>query len=297
MINFQILKTFVTVAEQKNFRKAGEVLQYSQPTISVHIKTLEDTLGEILLNRKVKGVELTENGELFLQYARKVLFEWDEIKNVMKCSDTISGKIRMGCPESIAISLINSTVKEFCNKWKDIFIQIKTESFPQMIELLDDNKLDFIYILNKELNYDQWKKIFQKEEKIVFVCDVKNKWSNKASLSWDDIEKMEFVLADSRHTTNYVHELLMVLQSKGIRCNIVLETSNTSSIKEMLIGNELVSFLPYFVVKNEIQEGTLVVLDINDIDISMWHQIFIEKRKWLSPACTAFIEAIIKNME
>lgn len=67
------LKTFVAVAEEKNLTRASERLFTSQPAISAHIKTLEETLGVTLFDRTPKGMRLTPVGEDLLPHARQAL--------------------------------------------------------------------------------------------------------------------------------------------------------------------------------------------------------------------------------
>ncbi|MGM8214836.1 LysR family transcriptional regulator [Bacillaceae bacterium W0354] len=63
------MKTFITVSELKNFRKAAEALYVSQPTVTVHIQALEKELGVTLFERNQRHVKLTEEGRLYLPYA------------------------------------------------------------------------------------------------------------------------------------------------------------------------------------------------------------------------------------
>lgn len=64
MTNYNLYKTFLTVADCKNLTKASEILFISQPAITMNIKQLEETLGGKLFERKNKGVELTTFGIL-----------------------------------------------------------------------------------------------------------------------------------------------------------------------------------------------------------------------------------------
>ena len=67
------LKYFQIVANERSFTKAAEKLNMSQPPLSRQIKDLENELGVKLFIRKYKNLELTEQGELFLDYANKII--------------------------------------------------------------------------------------------------------------------------------------------------------------------------------------------------------------------------------
>ena len=67
------LKYFQIVANERSFTKAAEKLSMSQPPLSRQIKDLENELGVKLFIRKYKNLELTEQGELFLDYANRII--------------------------------------------------------------------------------------------------------------------------------------------------------------------------------------------------------------------------------
>ncbi len=82
MPNFRHLERFVAVAEELNFRRAAARLNMSQPPLSDSIRQLEDELGTQLLRRSRRSVELTESGVVFLDRARRILFQLSEAVDV-----------------------------------------------------------------------------------------------------------------------------------------------------------------------------------------------------------------------
>ena len=72
-LKIQSLREFLTLSEVKNFNSAAERLFLSQPTISRHIKELEDELGVTLFSRSTRRVELTEYGKYFIPYAQRIV--------------------------------------------------------------------------------------------------------------------------------------------------------------------------------------------------------------------------------
>lgn len=77
------LELFVAVAETGSFSRGGELLSLTQSTVSQHIAALEEEFGTRLLDRISKGVVLTAGGRVFLQQARRVLTEVDQLKQAM----------------------------------------------------------------------------------------------------------------------------------------------------------------------------------------------------------------------
>ncbi len=77
-MKIQSMREFLTLSELRNFNSASEKLFLSQPTLSRHIKELEEELGVTLFNRSTRRVELTECGEYFLPFARLIVNAEDE---------------------------------------------------------------------------------------------------------------------------------------------------------------------------------------------------------------------------
>ncbi len=72
------MREFLTLSELKNFNSASEKLFLSQPTLSRHIKELEEELGVTLFNRSTRRVELTDAGQYFLPFAKLIVNAEDE---------------------------------------------------------------------------------------------------------------------------------------------------------------------------------------------------------------------------
>lgn len=83
-MNLLHLKYAVEIAKTKSISKAAENLYTAQPNLSRAIKELEKTLGITIFNRTTKGISLTPEGEEFLQYARKIIFQIEQVEDLYK---------------------------------------------------------------------------------------------------------------------------------------------------------------------------------------------------------------------
>ena len=87
-MNILHLKYAVEVAKTKSISKAAENLYMGQPNLSRAIKELEESLGIIIFERNTKGITVTPDGEEFLQYARRIISQVEEIEDLYKNSKT-----------------------------------------------------------------------------------------------------------------------------------------------------------------------------------------------------------------
>ena len=109
-LNLQQLVYVQKIAEAKSINKASRVLHVSQPALTKQLKSLENELKTILFNRNKNGVELTEDGELFLSEAGKILNQVDSLKQeFIKRQKKV---LHIGALPSIATYLLPNVIKK-----------------------------------------------------------------------------------------------------------------------------------------------------------------------------------------
>ena len=112
-MNLQYLKYAVEVARTGSINRAAEALYVAQPNVSRAIKELEFSLGIVLFERTSKGMRLTPDGERFMQYARNILAQVDEVEDIFRHGESRKKKFSVSVPRS---SYIASAFEEFTKK-------------------------------------------------------------------------------------------------------------------------------------------------------------------------------------
>ncbi len=113
-MNIIHLKYVVEVAKTKSISKAAENLFMGQPNLSRSIKELEQDLGITIFRRNSKGIELTTDGEEFVQYAKKILFEVEEVEKKYKKSTIKKEKFSIVVPRA---SYVEESFLHFMNEF------------------------------------------------------------------------------------------------------------------------------------------------------------------------------------
>ena len=102
-MNTAYLENFIAIAEEKNISAAARRMHIAQSALSTQLKTLEEEMGCVLLKRNPHGVSLSYEGELFYEYARRVLAMERELRERLDdCAEGATGVLRLGvssaCP-------------------------------------------------------------------------------------------------------------------------------------------------------------------------------------------------------
>jgi DNA-binding transcriptional LysR family regulator len=141
------LKSFVTVAAEKNITRSSELLCITQPALSTQIKALESELGILLFNRNSRGMELTENGQQLLQKAIRILDEIESFENyALALKKNPSGKISIGINASIDVLKINELNCVLAAGFPGIVIHLIQSTSREIKSLLKQRLIDFGFI-------------------------------------------------------------------------------------------------------------------------------------------------------
>lgn len=287
------LQTFVQAAQLESFSKTAEMLGYSQSAITVQMRLLETELNTRLFDRMGKKVVLTPQGREFLKSANKILYEVNKASKSMNDDRELTNPLHVGTIESLCTAKFPRILSEFHSLHPRVNLQITIDSPEKLIRMMDHNELDLIYILDTPRWDENWVKVMELAEPVVFVVSAASKFAGKEKMVLDDILQEPFFLTEKH--ANYRQALDQQLALRRQFISPVLEISDTAFIIRMLELNQGLSFLPYFAVEQDIYKHRITTLDIKDIHISMYRQIFYHKNKFRTREMEEFIRLADKR--
>lgn len=141
MIDFELYRIFVAVAEKGNITKASEKLCISQPAITKQIKNLEGQLSVKLFERKSKGVVLTREGEKLYNKLKKPIEELNRINGQV-------GKekfINIGTHNHMGSCVFGNVINEYCLKYPNVNLNLVCEETQEMMRKLKNKELDIVF--------------------------------------------------------------------------------------------------------------------------------------------------------
>lgn len=140
-LDIDLLRTFVTINETGSFTQTGELLGRTQSAISVQVKRLETQLGKELLQRSGRRIELTEDGEQLLYYARRILAINDDAVSRIT-APRVSGKVTLGTCEEFAEHCLADILGPFARSHPDVRLEIVVDYSKTLIEDLKSGAFD-----------------------------------------------------------------------------------------------------------------------------------------------------------
>jgi len=143
----QQLRIFKAIASEKSFTQAAEILFVSQPSLSKQIKTLENSLGILLLNRTGNKISLTEAGNVFLQYSERILALCEESCRALNdLKDGERGNLKVGASQTIGAYLMPRVLTLFSQSYPQITLNIDIDSTRIIAKKVADRIIDIAIV-------------------------------------------------------------------------------------------------------------------------------------------------------
>ena len=287
------IQSFIMITQEGSFSKAAEILGYSQSAITVQIRLLENELGFKLFDRVSKRISLTSQGRQFLECATQISMQVRRAEQLKANASELHNPLHIGTLTSLCFSKFPPILNYFRQNHSKVTMRITTASPKELIEMMDRNQLDLIYILDRSRSNSSWVKVMEIPEPIVFAASPDFHLAGRDEISLVELLKEPFFLTERNE--NYRRELDHFLEACGKSLTPFLEISSTEFIIQMVKENCGITYLPYFAVQKAIQDGSLTTLNVPDIRIQMYRQIFYHKDKWKTLEMEEFIRLAKEN--
>ena len=279
------LEYFCTVSSLKNFTKAAHFLHVSQPSVTKAIQSLEAELNLLLFDRSQKHIALTEAGQVFLLHSKKILQDVQTAQKSMERFQTQNGGvIRFGVPPMVESYLFPNFFMKFQASNPNILLDLQECNTSHSVEeKLDTDFLDFgIIFLKPEETLKNSLKLLDSE---FYLClSLNHKFAQVQQISFSELKNEKFILQPKGTVQNLV--TMELSAEAGFAPNVLLNTSQLKTIKELVSGGVAVALLPKFVITNSAKFKAVPVVPPVKFKVALAWSRF----KALSPLGTRFLE-------
>lgn len=283
------LNTFIRVAQHRSFSKAAESLGYSQSAVTVQIHQLEEELHIRLFDRMGKRILLTGPGSQFLSRAYDILNEVNKARRSVADDGELHGQLRIGSIQSLCFSKLPGVLQQYWECHPKVSVHVTTGEPEDLIAAMEQGDLDLIYILDEPQYNNSWYKLMEQQEEVVFVASTSlgGELPLAPGLKVTELLDKPFYLTE--RDANYRRVLDRFLASQGAVLTPFLECSDTAFIIRMLENSRGISLLPWYAVEPSVARGRLIVLNVSDLRVTLYRQIFSHKEKWRTREMEEFV--------
>ena len=241
MLNFNQLRVFCQTARYLSCTKAAEKLYITQPAVTAQLKLLEDSCNLKLFKKKGRRIFLTDEGKTLYDYAAKV-FEYEKkIESVIEeMKELKRGVLRLGTSKAYARYFMPFLITSFRDAYPHIKIHLDEGSSLDIIHSLLDLRNEVAVIAMAEESPNITFIPFSHEELVLITAPDHRLARRKTVLARDLKEEPIIMKEKGSGTRKLVNELFA---KKGLTPNILMETSNTEFIKQVIQRGDGISFV------------------------------------------------------
>jgi len=292
MLNFNQLRIFYHTAKHLNYTAAANELFITQPAVTFQVKSFEEYCNLKLFKKKGRKVYLTDEGKTLYEYAERIFKFEKEIENVIdEMRELKRGVLRLGTTKAYARYFMPLMITTFHKNYPNIKIQLNEGGSAEMIYSLADFKIE-VAVIAKAIDHAEVNFIpFSKEEMVLIVAP-DHHLVKKKPVAFKELAKEPFIMKETGSGTRKLVDELFV--RAGCTPDILMETSNTEFIKQLVQRGEGVSFLVRESVAAELRDHHLVEVPLKGSKIFLDVSIAYLKGQVLSPPATAFVNTLTR---
>ena len=273
------LNTFIIVAKIKNFTRAGEILNLTQPAVSQHIRYLEEYYGVNLFKKHGKDIELSEEGRILYEYAEKMQLLHRDVEGALRNKSGIHRLYNVGASMTIGGYVLPSILAKYKKTYKNTDIILQVNNTEEIIDKLLNRKLDFALVEGK---FDKKKFLYKrfKTDKLVLAVSSSHHFSKKDAVSIDEIIKGSLILREHGSGTRAIFEdKLSKLGYNVQELRPFMEIGSIPAIKSLVEENMGYTIISMETIKKELKIGTIKRIPIIEMDIEReFYLIYLEDK-------------------
>ncbi|MDD7795350.1 LysR family transcriptional regulator [Clostridium sp. 'White wine YQ'] len=287
-------KTFKSIIEEGSFSKAAEKIGYTQSTVTSQIQQLEQELSIKLFEKIGRNMVLTPLGKDLIPYTNELLDTIKKIESIGKHND-IKGDLKIAIAESLMSYKLQNVLKLFKQKAPNVKLSIISENCFVINDMLLKGEIDIGLLYDVGTQQDSLTSVALTDYTLALVC----------SPLFED-NQIDFCIPNQKISTSlvineanciYRRILERYFRENNISLDNTIELWSIETIKKSVASNLGISYLPRFVVEEELENNKLKELTIGCSDTKITAIYSYHKNKWISPAMSLFMQLVREDFK
>lgn len=291
-VTLRQLEIFSAVARTGGVTRASEALNLTQPTVSMQLRKLSDTVGAELFETVGRRLVLTPEGERLLGAASDVFDRLDEFEEECRSlSGEVKGRLRIAGVMS-AKYFLPRLLGEFLREHPALEPHFSVTNRAQLIERLRIGEDDLVIMGRVPTGLEVEAHPFLDNE-LVVVAPADHPLSGRSGIALEEIARMRLLVREAGSGTRVLVDSLFA--EAGLTFRPTMELGSAEAIKQAVLAGLGVSVLPRINVLREVEAGDLAILDVAGFPLlRQWFAVHLKGRR-LSPATRSFLDFLTEK--
>jgi DNA-binding transcriptional LysR family regulator len=287
------LHIFCKVVDLKSFSKAGRAVHLSQPTVSSHIKDLEDHFDCRLIDRLSKEALPTQAGRLLYRYAKRMIALRDEADSAMaEFMGHVKGSLNLGGSTIPGAFVLPSIIGAFTARYPEVKVNLTIADTRRIIDavLSGDMELGVVGATSAKSGIMQTHLV---DDEMCLVVPADHRWAGKKRVSASQLLAEPIIIRENGSGT--LKSIQTSFSEAGLNVtdlNVVARIGSTEAIRQAIKNRMGVSILSAIAVDDDIAAGRLTALTIDGLNLKRAFYLTRHRQRSLSPLGQTFFEFI-----
>ncbi|MBK6749217.1 MAG: LysR family transcriptional regulator [Pyrinomonadaceae bacterium] len=281
------LEVLVTVANERSFSRAAEVLNRTQPAISQSIRRLEKEIGETLFDRSSKDGTLTFAGEVLLDHAKQMLNLRHNAENALREMRSLQqGKVSISANEHTVFFLL-PVIEEFHAEHPLIKVEVQRGVASRIPKQITAREVE-LGVISFSPNDESLHSVPVFTDELVLVVSPKHRLAGSGSVSIKDLGTEAFIAHNA--VSPYRRQVIESFEKHKTELHIVVELPSLEAIKRLVERGVGIALVPRLTAQSEIAAGSLAALSVSEMRLNRKLNIVYRRNSSLSHAAEAFLK-------
>lgn len=261
------LKTVLSVAETLNITKSAKLLSLTQPSVSQHIKAVEETLGVKLFVRTNRGLKVTAEGQIVIDYAKKMRGLYGVLLKQLEDQKRSVQHLTVGVTPTAESNAISQVLALYSAQNPSIRITIITDTINNLYTKLKEYEVDFA-IIEGSISDPSCSSILLDTDHLVLAASSSNPISSMPLIPISLLKQQRLILRLPSSGTRTLFETALSMCGESIDAfNIILELDNMNTIKELVQRDFGVSVISKSACLDDVRAGRFCTIPIEKLNM------------------------------
>jgi DNA-binding transcriptional LysR family regulator len=256
-LDWNLLRTFVVIAEVKSITRAAERLNLKQPSVSNALRRLEDRVGRRLVERDATRFELTEVGRLLYEQSVEVFGAISQLPLLMRgISDDVTGHVMIATASHVVSPLFDQALSEFHRNYPRASITISVAASTEVAKQVKERRASFgICLVSQRDPALEYAMVYR--EFFGFFCGPQHRLYGRAGLTLADLRGEPSVSFQTDHISDALRPVALLRSEARLNADVVGVSSSLEEVRRMIVAGLGIGPLPLHVARRDVTDGTL----------------------------------------
>jgi len=292
-MEFPQLEAFLEAASRGSFRRAAYALYLSQPSVSARIQTLEGEVGVALFHRTARGVRLTNMGQVFLPFAQRSMETLRRGREVLESvRQTSAGILNMATARVIGTYVLPETLQKFQHLYPETNLHIKVGGSLDVLQMVVDEEVQLG--LARFMEHPDVDALHLYDEEAVLVVHPDHSFAKTGVAAMFAVAQEPLILYDPGDPgSSYFQFINRVCRYAGVTPKVEMNLDSVEAAKNMVQLGLGISFLPRSGVRQELESGTLTLIDVAEVPpVLLPTYVLLRRGQQHGPVVVAFLNLL-----